>query len=337
MKAIVIEAAGRTALCDMDRPTLGPQDVRVQVAYVGLCGSDLNTFRGLNPLVSFPRIPGHEVCGVIAETGAEVAGLHPGQQVIIWPYSACGSCSSCRAGRANACQFNQTLGVQRDGALQEEIVVPQHAVMVEESLPFPLPALVEPLSVGFHAARRGRVQAGDTVLVMGCGMIGLGAIMAAAATGARVLAVDPIAGKEAIARAMGAGHFTTATGPDLTAEIMDLTKGTGADLVIEAVGLPDTFRAAVDLAAFCGRVVYVGYCKAPVSYDTKFFNLKELDILGSRNAQPADFDAVIAALQDMGAAAARLITRTIPMAEAAGALPFWQAHPDEVLKLMVAL
>lgn len=337
MKAIVIEAQGRSILSKVDPPHLGPQDLRVKVAFVGLCGSDLNTFRGLNPLVSFPRIPGHEVCGVISEVGCEVKGIAVGARVIVWPYSACGSCPSCRSGRANACQYNQTLGVQRDGALQEEIVVPHHAVMVEDSLPFPLPALVEPLSVGFHAARRGQVRAADRVLVLGCGMIGLGAIIAAAAKGAEVIAVDPIAGKERIARAMGAQHFITATGDDLLSKIKDLTSGEGASLVIEAVGLPETFRAAVELAAFCGRVVYVGYCKAPVSYDTKVFNLKELDILGSRNAQPQDFHAVIAALQQMGPAAEQLITRTIPMAEAAGALPFWQAHPNDVLKLIVAL
>ncbi|WP_254444508.1 MULTISPECIES: zinc-binding alcohol dehydrogenase family protein [unclassified Ruegeria] len=338
MKALRIEAVGKSVLCDIPAQTPGPGEVRVKVHYVGLCGSDLNTFRGKNPLVAFPRVPGHEVAGTIVEIGAGAPeGLELGQSVILWPYSACGECTSCKAGRSYACRFNQTMGVQRDGALREEIVVPADSVIPNTSLPPRRLALVEPLSVGFHAARRGSAGAGDTVLVLGCGMIGIGAIMAAARAGAKVIAVDPIAAKEQVARASGAAQFLTLTGPELAQEIERLTQGAGVDLAIEAVGIPETFVAAVDLAAYCGRVVYVGYSKAPVTYETKQFNLKELDIFGSRNASRADFDDVVAALEELGSDADLLITREIALADASGALPYWDQHPQEVLKLVVAL
>jgi threonine dehydrogenase-like Zn-dependent dehydrogenase len=338
MKALQINGVGVSALCEVPRAEPGPGEVLVKVAYVGLCGSDLNTFRGANPLAGFPRIPGHEVSGVIAARGPDVLeDLALGQPVIIWPYSACGACTSCRRGRAYACRSNQTLGVQRDGALREEMVLPASAVIANDTLPSRLQVLVEPLSVGFHAAARGSVSAGDTVVVLGAGMIGIGAIAAAAARGARVISVDPIAAKRDIALAMGAGHFTSATGAALLAEITELTGGDGADVVIEAVGVPETFTGAIDLAAFCGRVVYVGYAKAPVTYDTKFFNLKELDIFGSRNASRRDFEQVISTLERIGAVAERLITQELPLSAAADALPFWEKNRNDVLKMVIAV
>lgn len=338
MKALRIEAVGVSALCELEPQPLGPGDVRLKVRYVGLCGSDLNTFRGLNPLVRLPRVPGHEVACTVLAKGAEVGDdIAIGGQAILWPYSECGACTACRSGRAYACRYNQTLGVQRDGALREEIVVPAGAVLVNDTLPLGQLALVEPLSVGFHAARRGSVGPGDTVLVLGCGMIGIGAVMGSARRGARVVAVDPNPGKEAVARTFGASEFLSATGGELADEIARLTGGDGVEVVIEAVGLPETFVAAVDLAAFCGRVVYVGYSKAPVTYETKFFNLKELDVFGSRNAARSDFEDVVAALREAGPRADTLVTREMPLSQADGALPYWDGNAHDVLKLMIAL
>lgn len=338
MKALRIERVGHAGLADIAKQELGPDDVRVKVKYVGLCGSDLNTFRGKNPLVEFPRVPGHEAAGTIIEIGANVGeGLEVGQTVIVWPYSACGRCTSCAAGRAHACRHNETLGVQRDGALREDIVLPASSVIPNDFLPPRRLALVEPLAVGFHAARRGSAGTGDVVLVMGCGMIGLGAVMAASRQGARVIAVDPIRAKAEVAKACGAEVFLSATGDALKKEIDQLTEGSGVNLVIEAVGIPETFVTAVDLAAYCGRVVYVGYSKAPVTYETKFFNLKELDIFGSRNASREDFDDVVQTLASLNDASDQLIIKDIAFSEAADALPYWDQNPQVVLKLVVEL
>lgn len=337
MKALMIEAEGRSALHDVAASTPGPGEVLVRVRHVGLCGSDLNTFRGLNPLVSLPRIPGHEIGGEIAAVGADVpADCQVGQRVVVLPYTSCGTCSSCRKGRTNACRYNKTLGVQQDGGLAESIVLPHGKVIANDTLAPRHLALVEPLSVGFHAVARGQVASGDTVVVIGCGMIGMGAIVAAAARGARVIAIDVNADKAAYATRFGAAHAIDATNEDAAARIEALTNGDGADVVVEAVGLPITFTQAIDFAGFAGRVVYVGYSKAPVTYETRFFNLKELDIMGSRNATMADFEAVIAYLETLGEAADGLVTRTFPFAEADQALPYWASHPD-ALKIMIEL
>lgn len=335
MQALVIEAVGSSALRQVPDPTPGPGEVLLDIRHVGLCGSDLATFSGLNPLVSLPRIPGHEIGAVILRAGPDVPPeFVPGARVIVLPYTACSTCSSCRKGKTNACRHNQTLGVQQDGGLSERLVLPHGKLILNDTL---LPrhlALVEPLSVGFHAAVRGRVGPGDRVVVLGCGMIGMGAIAGAAARGAEVIAVD-FGAKAQAALTQGAHHAIDAASADLAAQIDTLTGGDGADVVIEAVGLPETFTRAIDIACFGGRVVYIGYSKAPVTYDTKLFNLKELDIMGSRNALPEDFAAVIRYLEQRGAHSDALISRIIPFAEAATALPYWVQHRADILKIII--
>ena len=144
--------------------------------------------------------------------------------------------------------------------------------------------MVEPLSVGFHAAARGRVVREDTVAVIGCGVVGLGAIAASAFRAARVIAIDVDERKLAVAGQAGANYLVNSLQSNVHDELLAVTGGAGPDVIIEAVGTPATFRMAVEEVAFTGRVVYIGYAKEPVSYETRLFVMKELDILGSRNA-----------------------------------------------------
>jgi 2-desacetyl-2-hydroxyethyl bacteriochlorophyllide A dehydrogenase len=308
------------------------------VRYLGYCGSDLNTFRGLNPLVSYPRVPGHELAGVIVAVGPEVSeGFVAGTPVLVVPYTNCGECSACRKERPNACRNNQTLGVQRDGGLAEEIVVPVSKLLTSRRLSLREMVLVEPLSVGWHAARRGRAAAGETVVVFGCGMVGLGAIASAASAGARVVAVDVDEGKLGIGRAAGAAETINSKTEDLHRQLQALTEERGPDLLIEGVGLPETFRACVEEACFAGRVVYVGYAKEPVEYATKYFVMKEIDIMGSRNATPDDFRGVIAYLEAGRFPVDAVITQVVAFADAGAALEMWAKNPKSVTKILVDL
>ncbi len=336
MKALVLDAAGRTRLADVPHPGKpGPGEVLLQVRMVGLCGSDLSTFGGRNPLVSYPRIPGHEIAAVVAETGADVPAQLEGKAVTLLPYSNCGVCAACRRGRPNACRNNQTLGVQRDGALTEFALAPWRKLKEAPGLPLQTLAMVEPLTVGCHAVRRGRVTKEDTVLLIGCGMVGLGAVAAAAFRGARVIAMDMDDAKLELARRTGAREVIHAGTVDAAAAVAELTGGEGPDVVIEAVGTPNTFRLAVEVVAFTGRVVYIGYAKEPVSYETKFFVQKELDILGSRNATEEDFDEVIAMLTAGGFPVDDAVSLVVPLEGAGEALARWSADPPSMRKIMV--
>jgi threonine dehydrogenase-like Zn-dependent dehydrogenase len=319
-------------------PSIGPGEVLISVSHVGLCGSDLATFTGMNPLVALPRIPGHEIGGEILAVGEGVPDTYkPGRRVTVLPYTSCGQCTSCRKGRINACRYNRTLGVQQEGALTERIALPADKVILNDLLPPRHLALVEPLAVGFHAIRRGRVAPGDHLAVIGCGMIGMGVLLGAIEAGARVTAIDVSPRKLEMARSFGAVGVIDAASDGVADAAERMTGGDGFDVVVEAVGSPVTFNQAVDLASFSGRVVYIGYSKAPVTYDTKFFNLKELDIHGSRNATIDDFRAVIGCLERLGDKADALISRVFAFDDAAQALPHWASNRAETLKVVVEL
>jgi threonine dehydrogenase-like Zn-dependent dehydrogenase len=339
MRALAISEAGRTSYSDRPQPQPAPGEVLLQVKRLGYCGTDLNTFRGLNPLVTYPRIPGHEIGAVIAAVTPGVpASFQVGMETTVLPYTTCGVCPSCRGLRGNACRSNQTLGVQRDGAFTEVISVPWEKLVRSEKLSLAEHALVEPLSVGFHAVDRGRVASADTVLVFGCGMIGLGAISGAALLrGARVIAVDVDDAKLALARKAGAVATINSKTGHLHDQLQALTNGDGPSVVIEAVGLPATFRAAVDEVAFAGRVIYIGYAKEAVSYETKYFVMKELDILGSRNATMQNFSDVIKVLESGRYPVKETITRTVKFSEAGEALAAWAADPSRITKIHVEL
>jgi 2-desacetyl-2-hydroxyethyl bacteriochlorophyllide A dehydrogenase len=339
MKALRIEAPGMVGLATVPEPEVGPEDVLLRIRTVGYCGSDLSTFRGLNPLVSYPRIPGHEIVATVEALGASVPAerLRPGALVTVVPYTSCGHCPACRQGRVNTCRDNRTLGVQRDGAMTEWIAVPWRTVLSAPSLSPAALALTEPLSVGAHAVARAGVGAGERVLVIGCGAVGLGSVAAAAARGAVVIAADVDDAKLELGRLAGAAHTLNTRTSALGDSLRELTAGDGPEVVIEAVGLPETFLAAVQEVAVAGRVVYIGYAKAPVSYDSSLFVRKELDILGSRNATAEDFATVIRLLEEGRFPVDRAVTRTVALDDAAEALRSWHDAPGRVTRIHVQL
>jgi 2-desacetyl-2-hydroxyethyl bacteriochlorophyllide A dehydrogenase len=336
MKALVLHKPGQASIENIPEPVLTGGNVLLKVRMVGFCGSDLNSFRGLNPLVSYPRIPGHEVSATIVQAEGGGSKFSAGLDVALSPYTSCGTCPSCRRGRPNACQFNQTLGVQRDGALTEYIVMPPEKLYPAKLTPKEL-CLVEPLTVGFHAVSRGRVTAADTVAILGCGGVGLGAVAAANARGACTICIDRDDEKLHLARAAGGSQTVNSSKESLHDRLQEMTQGRGPDVVIEAIGMPATFRAAVEEVAFTGRVVYIGYAKEPVSYETKLFVQKELDILGSRNAQPEDFQAVIRILEAGTFPVDQAVSSIVSLEESPQALRSWSETPSRFRKTLVCL
>lgn len=336
MKALVISQPGQAAIETVAEPVVTESSVLVKVRMVGFCGSDLNSFRGKNPLVSLPRIPGHEVSGTIIDSRGGNKAFAAGTNVTISPYTSCGQCASCRRGRPNACQFNQTLGIQRDGAATEYIVVPR-ANIYSANLTLKELCLVEPLTVGFHAIARGRVTAEDKVAIFGCGGVGLGAVAASGFRGAMTIGIDLDDDKLQTARSAGASHTINASREGLHQRLDELTDGRGPDVVVEAIGLVETFRAVVKEVAFSGRVVYVGYAKELVAFKTQRFVQKELDILGSRNALPEDFQEVIRMLEEHRFPVEEAVSSIIGLEDAPQALASWSKNPSRVKKIMVQL
>ncbi len=336
MKAIKITAERRMEVVDIEDQKPGFGEVKLRLKYVGFCGSDLSTYLGKNPMVRMPIIPGHEVGAVIERVGEGVpCTLQPGMVVTVNPYTNCGRCASCRNGRANACQHNETLGVQRNGAMRETICLPWNKVIPALGLSPEECALVEPMSVGFHAVSRGQVTDSDIVMVIGCGMVGMGAIVRSSLRGATVVAADIDDEKLALAREMGASHVINTRTEDVHARLLELTEGFGPDVVIEAVGSVPTYQMAIDEVDFTGRVVCIGYAKSEVSFATKLFVQKELDIRGSRNAVPGDFRAVIRYMERGTCPTDKLVSRVVPPEGAAEAMQTWSEQPGRVFRILV--
>jgi threonine dehydrogenase-like Zn-dependent dehydrogenase len=254
--------------------------------------------------------------------------------VTVHPNTNCGKCASCKRGRTNACKFNETLGVQRDGAMKTYFTAPWKKVYRAEGLGLRELSLVEPLAVGFHATERGRVTSEDVVAVIGCGMVGLGAMASAASRGATVIAIDLDEQKLQLAIQVGAKYTVQSSKDALHDRLLELTEGLGPDVIVEAVGVPDTYRMAVEEVAHTGRVVYIGWAKEPISFDTKHFVHKELDILGSRNSL-YEFPAVIDVLRQGTFPVEATISATVSLAQAGETLARWSREPQLFTKILV--
>jgi threonine dehydrogenase-like Zn-dependent dehydrogenase len=335
MKGITIKQPLETEVVELNKPAAGNGEVLLKVKYVGCCGSDLTTYLGRNPMVQYPRIPGHEISAVIEAMGADVpAQFQPGQFVTVVPYTNCGQCPSCKRQRANACQFNETLGVQRQGAMCEYIVVPWQKLLLAPNLsPIEL-AMVEPLTVGFHAIDRAKVTDIDTVMVLGCGMIGMGAIIRSVLRGAKVIAVDIDDDKLALVKQLGVSHTINSKQADWTQQLAAIVPG-GPDVVIEAAGSPLTYLAALQHVAFTGRVACIGYAKDEIATPTKLIVQKEMDLMGSRNATPSDFQAVINYLQLKTFPVDKVVTRVVTPNQFDEAMIQWSNAPGKVFKILV--
>lgn len=336
MKAIQIVSPTEMKVAEIEKPVVSPGEVLAKIKYVGFCGSDLNTFLGRNPMVKLPVIPGHEVGAVIEAIGPDVPDeFKIGMNVTLNPYTNCGKCASCRNGRINACEHNETLGVQRNGVMCEYAVLPWTKIIPAGEIPSRHCALIEPMSVGFHAVSIGGITDNEYVMVIGCGMIGIGAMVRAILRGANVIAVDVDDDKLTLAKTIGASYVINSQTENVHERMQDITNGYGADVVIEAVGSPSTYIMAVDEVGFTGRVVCIGYAKSEVTFQTKYFVQKELDIRGSRNALPADFHAVINYMNMGNCPTDQLITKVVKPEDALEAMKEWAANPGKVFRILV--
>jgi threonine dehydrogenase-like Zn-dependent dehydrogenase len=337
MKALFLTQVGKSEVFEIDKPIPKSGEVLLKVEMVGFCGGDMNGFKGLFPLQEYPNILGHEVGAVIEELGEGVPShLRIGSKVTLYPYLACGTCVACRKGRPNACKTNKTMGVRRPGAMTRFVCAPWQDLFVSDQLSVRELALAEPLTVGFHAVARGRIDSKDIVAVLGCGIVGLGAVAAAVNRHATVVAIDLDDAKLAIARKIGVANTINPSKEDLHQRLQEITNGDGPDVIIEAVGSPSTYRSAVEEVAFLGRVVCIGYAKAPVEFNTSLFVQKEIEILGSRNCVgKSDFPEVLSYLEAKKFPVEDVISKVISIDEGPETLKSWAENPQGIIKIMI--
>jgi len=335
MKALFLTAIGQTEIKEIEKPIPKEEEVLLKIGMVGFCGGDLNGFKGLFELQEYPNVLGHEVGGTIEAMGNQVPNTFKiGDKATIYPYLNCGKCISCRKGRRNACQDNKTMGVRRPGAMTHYISIHWQDLFLSEKLSLKELALVEPLTVGFHAAARGGVTNKDRVAVIGCGIVGMGAIASAVNRGAEVIAIDIDDSKMEIAKKIGVAHTINTSNENLHEALLRITDGDGPDVIIEAVGNAITYRAAVDEVAYTGRVVCIGYAKSAVEFNTGIFVRKEIEIVGSRNCTD-EFPEVIAYLEAGKFPVEEVISKIVSLEDAGTALADWAMNPKGITKIMV--
>lgn len=321
----------------LDLPECGAEEILLQTLYIGLCGTDLSSYRGKMPLVSYPRIPGHEIAATILDKGSNVpVGFQVGDNVTVNPYTSCGQCPACQKKRFNTCQYNETLGVQRDGALRQYFCVPwQKAIVNRELMPEHL-VLTEPLSIGYHATERAGITKQDTVAVLGCGMIGIGVALAALHKQATVIAIDREESRLALLKGFGAAHLINGTHQDVLKTVHELTGGRGADVVIEAAGSPITYQQSLEIVSYAGRVATIGYAPEAIPLNTSLIVKKELNVMGSRNALH-EFEPVLELIRAKGEKLDPLISGIYPLEDTGEAFSHWHQQPEKVIKLLVKL
>lgn len=334
MKAALLSAPGDIDIVEAPMPNAGAGQALVRVRAAGICGSDLHAYRGSSAFQVYPTTPGHEVAGEVAALGPAVTSLSVGDHVVLDPMVRCGTCYPCRKGRYNCCTTLKVMGVHVDGAFAEYVAVDATRLhRIAKSVPFESAALVEPLCVSAHGVARARVTAEDSVLVIGAGTIGLGAMLMAKQQGARVAISDTLPAKLALARELGA-DATFDAGADVLAAVMDWTDGEGANVVIEAVGHPATTRAALDYVSSAGRVAVIGITQKEVAVPVPLLVRKELDIIASRNSRE-QFPRVVPLVESARIDPAPLRSHTFAFAHIREAITAAIERPDEVRKAVL--
>lgn len=305
--------------------------VRLRVAYCGICGTDLHIYHGkMDARVKPPQIVGHEMSGIIDALGADVSGWAVGDHVTVRPLDSCGDCPACRAGHSHVCMKLKFIGIDSPGAFQGAWCVPAKLLhRLPTALPLDQAALVEPIAVACHDVRRARLKAGEKAVVLGGGPIGVLVALVARETGAEVTISEIDPGRRAFAASLGLRTIDPKAG-DPVAAIEAWTDGAGADAVFECTAAPACAELMTKLARVRGRIVLVGIFSQPVAIDLFRCFWRELELIGARVYEAADFDQAISLVAKLPLE--RLITGRFPLARISDAF----AAAPQGMKTVVA-
>jgi 2-desacetyl-2-hydroxyethyl bacteriochlorophyllide A dehydrogenase len=310
---IVCEAPGALRAEQRPIPTPAEGEVLLRVRRVGICGTDLHIFAGRQPYLDYPRVMGHELSATVAEA-PRGSRLAEGDKVYVMPYLSCGRCVACRLARTNCCMNLQVLGVHRDGALAEYLSVPEAFVHKAHGVSLDQAAMIEFLAIGAHAVRRAQVRAGQRVLVVGAGPIGMGVMLFSRLRGATVVALDSRADRLAFcAQQLGTAANVTLGAGDVE-ELAALSANEFFDVVFDATGNAGAMERGFRFVAHAGTYVLVSIVSADIRFNDPEFHKRETTLLGSRNATTEDFETVMRAMQD-GRVPAGLNTHRMALAD----------------------
>lgn len=284
MKALCVESPNNLVIEERPMPVIqSPNEVLIKVKAAGICGSDVHIYHGTSSVATYPRVIGHEIVGEIIEKGKEVKGFAIGDRVIMDPVISCGTCYQCRIGRRNVCGKLKVRSVHVDGGYQEYIVVPEESIYhIPENLSWEEAVMIEPFTIAEQVCSRAELKKEDVVFIMGAGPVGLSILKRVKLAGATCYISDIVDIRLDFARQYGADLAINAKNIDVKEEIMRLTEGNGATVVIDAVCSTRSFEQTLTYVCSAGRVISLGFNKEPSAISQLSITAREIDVRGSR-------------------------------------------------------
>lgn len=337
MKTLVCTQPGNFEYRTAEQPVPAPGKAIIKIKRIGICGTDLHAFEGTQPYFNYPRILGHELAAEIVEADS-APGFKPGEAVTIIPYFNCGSCIACRSGKSNCCAYLEVCGVHVDGGMVEYLSVPSSSLVHGDGLSFDELALVEPLAIGAHGVKRAGITAGEFVLVVGAGPIGLGTMELARIAGANVIAMDVNESRLAFCRdKLKVEYLVNALSPNIPEQLMHITNGDMPHVVIDATGNLHAINNAFQYMSHGGRYVLIGLQKEDISFSHPKFHKLEGTLISSRNATRSDFELVMNALRNKLVDPLTYITHRVNFDQVKDEFPNWLKPESRVIKAMVEM
>lgn len=336
MKAIICEAPQKLVMKDMDIPEVRNEEVLVKIRRIGICGTDLHAYEGNQPFFSYPRILGHELAVEIVE---DSGGWKSGEQVVVVPYWVQGEDQAVRRNKANCSKHLQVIGVHVDGGMREYMTIPPELLLKADGIQLEQMAIVECMGIGAHAVRRANITAGDKVLVIGAGPIGVGLIQFAQIAGGEVIVMDLSEKRLAYCQThLNVTHtINPGTIQSVEQALKDRTAGELPYIVFDATGNRFSMESAFSYVAHGGTLIFVGLIKGEIQFYNPMFHKKELSLLSSRNATIEDLNYVISCMRAGKLETEVFITHKVPFLEAMDSFPQWISKDSGVMKAMLTL
>lgn len=336
MKALSLQEAGKFTYQSIEEPgELAAHEALVKIHRIGICGTDYHAYRGRQPFFTYPRVLGHELGVEVIATGSEVANVKAGDKCSVEPYLNCGKCQPCRNGKTNCCETLQVLGVHTDGGMAEYMKLPAVKLHASSILNYEQLALVETLGIGCHAVNRAGITSTDKVLVVGAGPIGLACLQFAKIKGAKVLMLDMNGSRLAFAKNVMQADDTVVVSANTLADIKAGFDGDMPTAIFDATGNPSSMMSTFELAAFGGKIIFVGLFQGDLTFFDPLFHRRELTILASRNALPEDFSYIIQLMEAGKIDTKAWISHRIAFDEVAGSFEHLLQSGNELVKAII--
>lgn len=336
MKAVKLEKPREIALVELEKPVPGPGEALIRIKTAGICGSDIGAFRGTNSLVSYPRVIGHELAGIIESIPEDnPKGFKVGDKVIVDPYLYCGDCYPCSIGRTNCCTSLKVLGVHVDGGMAEYFCHPANMlVKMPDDMSWTDAAMAEPLTISLHGIHRGGLKAGEYCAIIGAGPIGLLAAMIAQAYDAHAILIDLVQERLDFAKELGVEYVINSGTEDAEARVREITGGHMAQQVMECSGANAAVLSTLKLVSNAGRITLTGWPKNETPMPTDVITKKEVDIRGARTSA-GEFEEAIELIYTRKVDVQKILTKTISLAEAPETVIDIEKNPGNYMKVVV--